>query len=314
MNWRTAVELRHFRYFVAVAEAASFSRAAGHLGLTQPALSRQIHDLERRLGVRLFDRIGRRIQLSADGEDLLGRARRLLADVESIDDRARSLRRGESGVLRIGVTPQTLQSLLARFIARYRRRRPTIDVRLTEEGGVRLLGLVERGELQLALGAMPTDEGLDARRLFPYRVLALMAPSHPLARRRVIELRELISVRVMLLRRDFGSRVTFDQACRAIGLRPTVIFESGEPHSLIALAQEGHGVAVVPSTVAFGGRRVRAAPITSGGRALGDSVAVAWDPRRFMPPYAQAFVDELVAFTRHAYPGRRFERGSGPRA
>src|SRR5918996_3851907 len=159
-----AMELRHLRYFAAVAEAVSFSRAALRLRITQPALSRQIHDLERQLGVRLFDRIGRRIQLSAAGDDLLARCRRLLADADSIGERAQSLGRGETGILQIGATPQTLQSLLADFLTRYRRRRPAVEVRLTEDGGMRLLTLVERGELHVALGAMPTDPGLTALR------------------------------------------------------------------------------------------------------------------------------------------------------
>ena len=302
------MELRHLRYFAAVAEAVSFSRAALRLRITQPALSRQIHDLERQLGVRLFDRIGRRIQLSAAGDDLLARCRRLLADADSIGERAQSLGRGETGILRIGATPQTLQSLLADFLTRYRRRRPAVEVRLTEDGGMRLLTLVERGELHVALGAMPTDPGLTALRLFPYRVLAVMARSHPLGRRRLVELAELAQAPLMLLRRDFGSRVTFDVACRALGVRPQVVFESGEPHSLVALAEEGHGVAVVPSTVRLATWRVRAAPVVVEGVVLGDSVAVAWDARRFLPPYAQAFIDELAAHTRRTYPGRRFDR------
>jgi LysR family transcriptional regulator, cyn operon transcriptional activator len=306
------VDLRHLRYFVAVAEAASVSGAAPRLRITQPALSRQIHELERQLGVRLFDRVGRRLQLSAAGEDLLARSRRLLADADAMAERAQSLSRGDAGILRVGATPQTLQSLVAGFMTRYRRRRPGVDIRLTEEGGIRLLTLVERGELHLALGAMPTDEHLSGRRLFPYRVLAVTGTTHPLARRRTIELGELVGAPLMLLRRDFGSRVTFDAACRARGLRPTVTFESGEPNSLVALAEEGHGVAVIPSTVRLAAWRVRAAAVLSRGVPLGDAVALAWDPRRVLPPYAHAFIDELVAHTRRSYPGSQFDRLAPP--
>ena len=306
------MELRHLRYFVAVAEAASFSRAAVRLKITQPALSRQVHDLEAELGVRLFDRAGRGVRLSPDGEDLLTRSRQLLADCASLGERARALGRGDAGTLRVGVTPQTLQSVVAGFIPRYRRARPAVEIHLTEDGGMRLLGLVERGEIHLALGAVPADQRLRVRRGFPYRVLAVVAPSHRLASRRTVELSELADQPLMLLRRDFGSRLTFDAACRAAGLRPRVRFESGEPHSLVALAEQGHGVAVVPTTVRLASWRVRAAPILVRGCSMGGTLAVVWDPQRFLPPYAQAFIEEFLARTRRSYPGREFDRVAPP--
>ena len=95
------MELRHLRYFVAVASARSVSRAARGLNVTQPGLSRQIQNLEQDLGVRLFDRIGRKIVLTGDGTELLGRARRILADAEAFRERAQALgtRGGGSGLL-----------------------------------------------------------------------------------------------------------------------------------------------------------------------------------------------------------------------
>ena len=149
------MELRHLRYFVSVAEAASVSKAALRVNISQPALSRQIRDLETELGVRLFDRIGRRIQLTAEGEDLLRRSREVLAQAASLVERAKTLVGGITGVLRVGATPQTMQSVMAGFLPGFQRARPGVDVRLTEEGGVRLYELVERGELHLALGRHP---------------------------------------------------------------------------------------------------------------------------------------------------------------
>src|SRR5688500_4928070 len=109
------MELRHLRYFSAVVEAGGVSRAAARLRITQPALSRQIRDLEVELGTELFDRIGRRLQLTATGEDLLARSRDILAAADALFDRARRLRSGEAGILRVGVTTQTLESVLADF-------------------------------------------------------------------------------------------------------------------------------------------------------------------------------------------------------
>jgi LysR family transcriptional regulator, cyn operon transcriptional activator len=92
------------------------------LNLTQSAASRQIHALEEELGVALFDRISRRVQLTWEGEDLLRRCRRVLADVETVSERAHLLKAGETGILRVGATPQVIENLLANFLVRYRRR------------------------------------------------------------------------------------------------------------------------------------------------------------------------------------------------
>src|SRR5262245_40434758 len=112
------MDLRHLRYFVAVAEAGGFSQAAAKLRVSQPALWRQVRQLERDLGVRLFDRIGRRVRMTGQGEDLLTQGRDLLARAESLGDRARASGAGHTGVLRLGATPQMLESL-AGFLARW---------------------------------------------------------------------------------------------------------------------------------------------------------------------------------------------------
>ena len=100
------MNLRHLQTFVAVADTGGLRRAAGRVNLSQPAISRQLHALEAELGVRLFDLIRRRVQLTSEGEDLLQRGRRLLSEVEAISERARALKSGQTGVLRVGATPQ----------------------------------------------------------------------------------------------------------------------------------------------------------------------------------------------------------------
>jgi DNA-binding transcriptional LysR family regulator len=95
------MDLRQLRGFVTIVEAGGFLRAADRVHLSQPALSRQIHALEAELGVRLFDRIGRRVRLTSEGEDLLALSRRLLTDAESLGERARALKSGRSGLLRV---------------------------------------------------------------------------------------------------------------------------------------------------------------------------------------------------------------------
>ena len=306
------MELRHLRYFVSVAEAASVSKAAQRVNISQPALSRQIRDLETDLGVRLFDRVGRRIQLTAEGGDLLRESRDVLAHAESLVERARTLVGGTAGVLRVGATPQAMQSVLAGFLPKFRRLRPGVDVRLTEEGGVRLYELVEQGELHLALGGILTDSPLESRSLFPIRVLAVTARSPRWKRRHTIEVRELASEPLLLLHRDFGSRQLFDAACRIAQFQPRIVLESREPHSLIALAEAGQGIAVVPSTVRFTSKRIQILPLLQEGKSLGVWGGLAWDPRRSLPMYATNFMEELTAHISRTLPGKRFDRIAPP--
>src|SRR5262245_554629 len=285
------MELRHLRYFVSVAEAASVSKAALRVHISQPALSRQIHELQTELGVRLFDRVGRGIRLTAEGEDLLASARDVLTRVESLGARARALGDGTIGVLRVGATPQTMQSILPGFLTRYRRSRPGIDVQLVEEGGARLLSLVEEGSLHLAMSGVLTGTRLERRLLFPIRVLAVTARKPRGKRVVAIDVRELVGEPLLLLREDFGTRQLFDAACRIAHLQRRIVLESGEPNSLVALAEQGHGLAVVPSTVRFTSKSVRTIPVLQDGKSLGTWGCVFWDARRALPTYATSFID-----------------------
>ena len=306
-----AVDLRHLRAFVAIVDAGGFARAAARVNLSQPALSRQIHALEMELGVRLFDRIGRRVQLTSEGEDLLERSRRLLTDAESLGERARALKGGQTGVLRVGATPQAMETLLAGFLPRYRRRHPGVEVHLVEDGGVRLPTRLERGDVSLAL--MPAgDARFHWRPLAPLYVLAVLPKGHRLSRRATLEIEELAGAPLLLPRRDFGSRQWFDAACQIAHLRPHVLLESGAPDTLVALARAGYGIAIVPSNAQIPRGGVRAVAIVQRGVALGAWASIAWDPRRFHAPYAESFVEELVAYSRHGFPGRNITRHPPP--
>jgi DNA-binding transcriptional LysR family regulator len=297
------MELRHLRYFAAVVDAGGVSKAALRLRMTQPALGRQVRDLERELGVRLFDRIGRRVQLTAEGEDLLRRARALLTDADSLVERGHALTRGTTGVLRVGATPQTLESLLVPFMPRFRRSHPGVEVHFVEDGGPRLFGHIDRGTIHLGLTAA-ADDRFAGRILFPAVAMAAMVRSHPLGKHRTVDVGALAKVPLLLLRRDFGTRLWFDATCHARRVQPLVLLESAAPQTLLALARIGYGVAVVPSSLRVADRGLHLAPVMDGDRVIGGWMAALWHPKRFLPRFGEAFVDELARFSRRSYPGR----------
>ena len=289
------MDLRHLRYFIAVADAGGFSKAAARLRVSQPALWRQVRQLEQDLGVRLFDRIGRRVRITGQGENLLAQGRDLLARAESLGERARASGAGQTGILRLGATPQTLESL-AGFLARWSRSSPGVSLQLVEDGGMQLLDRLEGGEIHVAL-TLGGDSRFRGRLLFPTRLLAVVPAGHRLSRHRTVEVASLLQEALLLLRPGFGSREWFDTACRVLHARPRVLLESGAPNTLIALAREGQGIAIVPSTVRFTRTGVRPIPILHAGASLGRWIAANWDPRRFFPPYAERFVESLARHT-----------------
>jgi LysR family cyn operon transcriptional activator len=297
------MELRHLRAFVTIVDAGGVGRAIASLHLSQPALSRQVRALEGDLGVRLFDRVGRRFRLTSEGEDLLRQSRRLLADADSLGDRARALKGGQVGVLRVGATPQLIEGLLAGFLPRYRRRHPGVEIHLLEDGGSSLRGRLERGDVLLTL-MLGGDARFEERVLFPAYGLAVVAAAQARGRGTRLEFRELANEPVLVLRPGFGSREWFEAACRIADIRPRVLLESGAPQTLVALARVGYGIAIVPSPVQFSRQGVRALTLVQDGAPIGGHISVAWDPRRFLAPYAESFVEEVVASARRAWPGR----------
>jgi LysR family cyn operon transcriptional activator len=305
------MNLRFLRTFVEIADNAGFARAATRLNLTQSAASRQIQALEDELGLQLFTRTGRSVRLTSEGEDLLMRSRRLLFDADAIGQRASALKTGEVGVLRVGATPQVIENLLADFLLRYRKRHAGVEVHLVEDGGSRLPGRLERGDINVAL--MPVDENrFSGRILYPMHVLAVFPAGHRLSRRKVLEVAELANEPLLRLTSSFASHDWFEAACRVAHIRPRVLLESVAPQTLIALARTGHGVAVVPSPVKIPRSGVRAAVLLHRGVPIGRWTVLAWDSQRFLPPYAVQFAEELVAHCQRGYPGQEYAERAPP--
>src|SRR5215813_5714195 len=156
------MDLRRLRTFVAVAELGTVSKAALRLGVGQPALSRQISDLQQELGLRLFDRVGRRLVLTAQGEQFLGDCRGVVGHIESLGERVELLRRGDRGVLKIAAPPHTIESVLSAFLPRYAERFPNVHVKLTEALGRDQTAMLERGEVHVGIRHDPGDRRFES--------------------------------------------------------------------------------------------------------------------------------------------------------
>jgi DNA-binding transcriptional LysR family regulator len=300
------MDLRHTQTFVTVAELGTVSRAALRLHLTQPALSRQISDLEHELGFKLFDRVGRRLLLTSEGEQLLSECRALLNHAGAVREQAELLRRGDKGVLRVAASPQHIESVFSQFLHGYAERYPDVEVRVSEGTGSEILAMLERGEIHLGQNLLHAvrldDKRFGLQPLESVELLTGCAPNLKLGRRGAIEVAELAPHPLLLLEVGFGFRRAFDAAARLAGIVPKIRFESRSPHTLLALAEAGHGIAVFPSALRADRYALRIFHLTHRGRLLREPLTILWDKRRPLPRYARAFCDMLAEHVRKVFP------------
>lgn len=300
------MDLRHMRTFVTVAELGTVSAAAQQLHIAQPALSRQIGDFEQELGLKLFDRVGRRLMLTSDGEQLLTDCEGLLNYASAIGERARLLRQGDNGVLRVAAAAPNIEAIFPGFLLRYGKRYPNVQVRLIDALGARLLAMVARGDVHLAQtiehSVQVDDRRFDSLPLHPIDLLAAYDRKTSLGKDGAIEITDLAPYPLLLQDAEFIIRKTFDAACRLAGLKPKIALESRAPHTLLAMAEAGHGIAIIASALRTHGAKLRISAVTYRGKPLRVPLIVLWDKRRPRTRYATAFCEMLAEYMREVSP------------
>lgn len=248
------MELRHLRYFVAVAEELSFTRAAARLHIGQPPLSHQIQQLESEVGAQLLDRSKRWVRLTQAGKLFLEDARRVLALSEQAMQTARRAERGEAGELRVGFTYSTpLTPLFASVVNRYRQQYPGVTLTLHELPTVPQIAAIAERELDLGLVrppdiSIPDSVSLTALRHDP---LALVLPSgHPLASQPSVSIRDLRDQPLVMYPRTTGTGIypQIFRLCRAAGFQPSIAMEAGEASTIIGLVAAGCGISILPAS------------------------------------------------------------------
>ena len=247
------MELRHLRYFVAVAEALSFTRAAERLHIAQPPLSMQIRALEEELGAALFHRTKRRVSLTAAGHAFLLRARQILADAETARDEVGRAARGELGRLRIGFTSSLPYSPAFGDVLRaYRAACPAVDVQLREMFTGDQFDALRRDALDVALVRQPAEsapEGVTMREIGrdPLRIVTHTA--HRLAAAGAVSMADLRDEAFITFPSDAGTGLPamLARLCREAGFEPRVVQIAREATTQISLAVAGLGLALLPA-------------------------------------------------------------------
>jgi len=261
------MELRHFRYFVAVAEAENVSRAALKLHVSQPGLSRQIRDLEDEIGFSLFERSAKSLKLTDAGKVFLTGARAVLQHAEEAVQKARTVSVGTAGEIKVGYAPSLTVQILPPVLRKFQEKFPGVRVTLQDLSSEEMLALLASKKIQVALTVRPPAKllrGLAFLQLARYAMVVAVAPGHPLAKLKAITLLQAASEPLIgLSRQDYPEyHSEMKKIFTAVGRKPNIAEEHEGGTGIIAAVEAGRGIALVPSSLAcIVGTRVKLIPL-----------------------------------------------------
>ncbi|MFL1418475.1 LysR substrate-binding domain-containing protein [Pseudomonas fildesensis] len=292
------MELRHLRYFIAVAEELHFGRAAKVLGISQPPLSQQIQALEHEVGARLFERTNRRVELSEAGRLFLHEARLVLAQVDKAADVARRAQLGELGELKIGFTSSApFNSSIPQAIFAFRQAFPAVHLHLQEMSSTEVAESLVDESIQVGLmRPLPLPDSLSVVELMREPLVAVLNAGHPLVQgsERGLHLAQLAQEPFVFFPRSYGSGLYAQllNLARDAGFSPHFAQEAGEAMTIIGLVAAGLGVSVLPASY----QRIRIDGVVYRTLLDQEAVTAVWLVQRkgAQTPMAKAFVELLT--------------------
>ena len=291
------MELRHLRYFVAVAEALNFTKASARLRVAQPALSRQMTDLEDEIGVDLMKRSPRGVTLTAEGKLFLDEVRELLKRADESVEKVRALARGEYGELHVGYAPSPTVEILPPALAAFQKTVPRVKVILHDLASDELIDGLQNGTLEFAIIVQPAGDqagGIQFEVLRTYPLCVAMAAVHPFARMKSIPLEKLAAEPLVVLRRKEypESDGYLDRLFASIRSKPSIAVECDSASSLITEVEVGRGIALAtPIFELVTGKRLLYRPLTGTTEVL--SVGIARATKGDVTPAGEKFCEIL---------------------
>jgi LysR family hydrogen peroxide-inducible transcriptional activator len=242
------MEVHQLRYFCAVARHGTFTRASEVEHVAQPSLSQQILKLEAELGARLFDRLPRSAKLTVFGKAFLPKAERILRELEQAKSEVREMSGNEKGEVVVGIIPTIAAYLLPRLLNGLRVRHPSIATKIVEDITPALLQRLQEGTIDIAVVALPIPGAeLSSVELFEEKFYAVLPEKHRLASRSSINLAELNREPFLLLKEGHCFRDSVIAACNKLKMSPSIVFESGQFATILAMVSAGMGVSAVPA-------------------------------------------------------------------
>lgn len=242
------MEVHQLRYFCAVARHGTFTRASEVEHVAQPSLSQQILKLEAELGARLFDRLPRSAKLTVFGKAFLPKAERILRQLEEAKTELQEMTGNEKGDVVVGIIPTIAAYLLPKLLKGFAARHPLVTIKIIEDITPTLLQRLHDGTIDMAIAALPIAESdLDTEELFEEKFYAVLPKAHRRASSKSISLTELNREPFLLLKEGHCFRDSLIAACHKSKVTPSVVFESGQFATILAMVSAGMGVSAVPA-------------------------------------------------------------------
>jgi LysR family transcriptional regulator, carnitine catabolism transcriptional activator len=291
------MHLRQVRSFVVVARFRSFTRAADLLNLTQPALTVQIRQLEQSLGVKLFDRNTRAVELTRIGREMLPVLERLLGEFDAVVANAREMANLRYGTVRIAALPSVAATVLPPLIARFKERHPQIKVVLRDSVGERINAAVRDEEVDFGIGSdIEPDAELETVPLFEDVMRAVVPAAHPLADAVEIRLDRLIEEPLILMDKGSSVRSLIDRAFADGGHLVVPAYEVTYMSTATGLVRAGLGIAILPSTAIELRMEAELPSLAIGNPVLRRPITLVLKAGRSLPPAAEALRDMLTSW------------------
>ncbi len=242
------MEVHQLRYFCAVARHGTFTRASEVEHVAQPSLSQQILKLEAELGARLFDRLPRSAKLTVFGKAFLPKAERILRELQEARTELREMSGNEKGEVVVGIIPTIAAYLLPKLLNGFTVRHPLVTITIIEDITPTLVQRLHEGTIDIAVAALPIPGSeLTSVELFAEKFYAVIPEKHRLASHAVISLAELNREPFLLLKEGHCFRDSLIAACHKLKMFPSIIFESGQFATIMAMVSAGMGVSAVPA-------------------------------------------------------------------
>ncbi len=289
------MELRQLRAFVSVARVRSFTRAAEHLRIAQPAVSIAIAKLEGELEQTLFSRQGKQVALTAEGEVFLRHAERILAGCAAAGTEMAELKGLERGEVRIGIPPMMSSYYFPRVIRDFRLRYPRLQLSVYGEGAARIQRMILQGEIDMGVVAGANiPRGLQSRRFLREEIVACVPAGHPLALRGKLSFDEFLGEPLVLFKQGYYMRELIDEMKRGCACAPEVVFETNLFSLVRSLVREGVGISTLLRMVVVDEPRLAAVSFDP---PLYLDLHIAWKADGYLSLANRSFVDFLLERT-----------------
>ena len=297
------MDIRQLSYFTEVAKQMSFSKAAEQLRVSQPSLSKMVKTLEDELGVVLFDRTTKKMELTDAGKIVIVKAQEITRLIQNLSSELSDVMKIKKGSIKIGIPPIIGSLFFPKLVSDFQLLYPNIEVELVEEGAKIIEKLVQEGSVDVGISLLPIDE--DLFNVYPFafsKLMLIVYPEHLLANAKQVSLFELRDEPIILLRKEFALHNLIFESCIQAGFEPTISFESSQWDFIGEMVANKLGVSIFPEALCqkLESSRIKTIPIVNPG--IDWNLGMIWRKNKYLSYVS----NEFIRFFSNSYQNESF--------